>query len=221
MELATTVEVRNLRNDDVLCMQGAEIENLWLLSEGAIRLGDSDDAGQTSNHLFSPSLVGLSELVLDSGKPTWSLEGTCMTDSVVLGIPFEAFRQAAQGRNACLHMLAELSTMVRDQAHPNDYPHAQQRIAGFLLSLIDRANNRNPSLGVKADVTQVEIAKRLSITDRTVGRVFSSWQSRGWIAYHKGWLCIRNVGALAQVCRASRYKPPYQKRNDPEIPAPY
>ena len=134
-------------------------------------------------------------------------EAIALEDSVVCEVPRYRAEILAEGIPSLGAQLRQLlgRELARSQEHAalRTRHAAAERVERFLLDLSRRWGERGYSrTAFRLPMRRQEIGEHLGLTMETVSRIFSDFQSRGWIRLTRGGVEIRG-GPLLAECRSA------------------
>ncbi|NBU32075.1 MAG: Crp/Fnr family transcriptional regulator [Actinobacteria bacterium] len=200
LALRDSMNSQSLKKGDVLFQESDLGDQLYLITEGKIKLSHTSSDGRES--LFTVLGPGdmFGELsVFDPGPRTST--AIAVTDVQVLGLKHDVLRPWLTERpEVAQSLLQALANRLRRNSETMSdlvFADVPGRVAKVLLQLnekfgVDSATGR----AVPHDLTQEEIAQLVGASRETVNKALADFVSRGWIRLETRSVHILELGRL-------------------------
>lgn len=129
---------------------------------------------------------------------------TAMTTTCVLTMPCDELnpllaRDPVLGPRISWQLVRRLS-QTEDRMSRLMVETAEHRLAYLLMYLTTKGTTRPKAPGlIPFNVTRKDLAALAGITLETASRILSAWEKREWLRSGRGWIEIRDAGALRQL----------------------
>jgi CRP/FNR family transcriptional regulator len=190
---------KRVRRGEPLYRAGDSFNSLYAIRTGFFksRVVLEDGRDQVVGFHMAGEVLGLDGIGTDSH----SADSVALEDSEVCVIPYTRLEQPQFQRS--LHRVLSRE-LVREQGVMMllGTMRAAERLAAFLLNLSQRFRARGYSQSeFHLRMTRDEIGSYLGLSLETVSRLFSRFQSEGFISVRQKHVTIRAIGALRDVLR--------------------
>jgi CRP/FNR family transcriptional regulator len=184
----------------VIVRQGELVASLFLVTEGAVRLGSVTEGGRE----VIVALLGRGELFGESAllaEPS-PVEARSVGCSETIALPVGSIRAIVERQPATAEQLLRLvaarlhrTRAALQEALGLDIP---ARVAGRLRELAaDHGVREADGVRLEVPITQEELARMVGVSRETVNRTFASFAARGLVHAEPRRLVITDLAALA------------------------
>jgi len=199
---ALIVTRTTLKKYEALYRAGEPFHALYAIRIGSLKtsMRAEDGREQVAGYHMPGEIIGLDGI----GTDRHGTEAMALEDSEVCVLPFVSVEDLARSVPALQHNLHKVisNEVARDQGVMLllGSMRAEERIAVFLLNLVDRYRCRGNSAGEYVlRMTREEIGSYLGLKAETVSRLFSRLQEEGLIQVRGRTVKLLNEGALRQI----------------------
>jgi CRP/FNR family transcriptional regulator, cyclic AMP receptor protein len=203
--LRTSMETITIAKGDVLFHEGQLGDQMYIISEGKVKLGHTAPDGRESIlAILGPGEL-LGELSLfDPGPRTAT--AVALTDLTALGLGHQALRPWLTGRpevaESLLQALAQRLRRTNEALADLVFSDVPGRVAKALLELGDKFGQQMPDgTHVTHDMTQEELAQLVGASRETVNKALADFASRGWIKLESRSVVLIDVDRLSRRSR--------------------
>lgn len=196
--MARGAQARQAEPGDILFREGDEARSYLLLESGEIEVFRcSQNGDERVFHVFEPGqLVAEAAMFMPHGRyPMWA---RARSASRLYRLQRSSLHQACQNQpELAMNMLAGLSNALYGQVNKVDWitsSSASERLANYLLQLRERQG----SSSVQLPLNQRQLAAHLGMRAETLSRLFTEWQTRGYVT---GRRCDWQLRDLPQLQR--------------------
>ena len=160
----------------------------------------SDRTDQVVGFQLAGELIGVEAIASD----TYPCTARALETSSVCELRLERLPHSGKPLEALQRSVIELlgkevafnHQMISSLVHQS----AEQRIAGFLISLSDRLQRRNmPSIEFALSMSRTDIGNYLGLASETVSRVLTRFQRSGWIRLQRKQVTLVDRFALTTI----------------------
>jgi CRP/FNR family transcriptional regulator, cyclic AMP receptor protein len=196
---ASLIECR-LRRSEVLFREGDEGDQLYVVTEGKLKMGRrSADGRENLLAVLGPGQM-FGELSLFDPGPRQSTV-TAVTDCVLQSLTHDELVQWLTGRpEVAQGLLAQLASRLRranDVVADLVFSDVPGRVAKALLDLAARFGRpADDGIHVHHDLTQEELAQLVGASRETVNKALADFGSRGWLRLEPRSVVILDVDRL-------------------------
>jgi CRP/FNR family transcriptional regulator, nitrogen oxide reductase regulator len=202
--LCAAYTTRSAETDSFFFLQGEPAENVCMLAEGRVKMGQvTEDGQQVTMRIIVPGQL-FGGVAVVSDHDAYPASAQALEGSLALAWKGGLFRELAGadpalGLNIAQLMFGhvqEMQTRVRELSTEK----VQRRIARTLLRLAAQAGRRERN-GILIDMplSRQGIAELAGTTLFTVSRVLSEWERQGMIDTGRERVLIRDAHALVVV----------------------
>ena len=174
-----------LRRGDVLFNEGDEGNQLYVVTEGKIKLGRSSaDGRENLLALLGPGQM-FGELSFFDPGPR-SATATAVTDVELSVLGHDVLGPLVEDHTgvalAFLHQLAERLRRTNEVVGDLVFSDVPGRVAKALIDLAERFGRQaDDGIHVSHDLTQEELAQLVGASRETVNKALADFASRGWL----------------------------------------
>ncbi len=203
--LRSSMDDSRLRRGEVLFREGDEGDQLYIVTEGKVKLGrTSADGRENLLAILGPGQM-FGELSLFDPGPR-SATVTAVTDTTFSSLSHEDLLRWLDGRPAVARgLLTQLAGRLR---HANDvvadlvFSDVPGRVAKALLDLAERfGRTADDGVHVHHDLTQEELAQLVGASRETVNKALADFASRGWLRLEQRSVVILDVDRMSRRSR--------------------
>ncbi len=202
-EVAGCARLRRLAKDTVVFTQGAPARHCHALTEGRVRIAQSDENGAQLIVRFigRGEMFGTVALFTDGRYPA---EAKAVTDSIEVSwtepVLLDLIRRHPQ---IALNIIKVLGGRVRDvqeRLREVATQRVEGRIANVLLHLADRAGQpAGDGTTIGFPLTRRDVAEMCGSTLHTVSRILTAWEKAELIATKRQRITIRRRDAIRRI----------------------
>ena len=195
----------SLRRGEVLFNEGDDGNQLYVVTEGKIKLGrTSPDGRENLLAILGPGQM-FGELSLFDPGPR-SATVTAVTDCTFASLSHEDLLRWLEGRPVVARgLLAQLAGRLRkanDVVADLVFSDVPGRVAKALLDLADRfGRTADDGVHVHHDLTQEELAQLVGASRETVNKALADFASRGWLRLEPRSVVILDLERLQRRAR--------------------
>ena len=208
--------MRRVASGRALIREGQPFERLHLVGSGSFKCIQTDAEGYEQVLAFAihGDILGLDGL----GQPQHTTGAVALEDSSVVALPFQqllTLSRTVPALEALLHHAAGAEVLSRGDTHYlMSAPGSEVRVARFLLQL----SRRQAALGysdrrLRMRMTRRDIADYLGVAHETVSRALTALAQDGCIQLSQRDVDLVDLGALREVQRVTRGRPPQHRRS--------
>ncbi|HYO39058.1 MAG TPA: Crp/Fnr family transcriptional regulator [Nocardioidaceae bacterium] len=203
--LRSSMDDSRLRRGEVLFREGDEGDQLYIVTEGKVKLGrTSADGRENLLAILGPGQM-FGELSLFDPGPR-SATVTAVTDTTFSSLSHTDLLRWLDGRPAVARgLLTQLAGRLR---HANDvvadlvFSDVPGRVAKALLDLAERfGRTADDGVHVHHDLTQEELAQLVGASRETVNKALADFASRGWLRLEQRSVVILDVDRMTRRSR--------------------
>jgi CRP-like cAMP-binding protein len=203
--LRSSMDDSRLRRGEVLFREGDEGDQLYIVTEGKVKLGrTSADGRENLLAILGPGQM-FGELSLFDPGPR-SATVTAVTDTTFSSLSHADLLRWLDGRPAVARgLLTQLAGRLR---HANDvvadlvFSDVPGRVAKALLDLAERfGRTADDGVHVHHDLTQEELAQLVGASRETVNKALADFASRGWLRLEQRSVVILDVERMSRRSR--------------------
>jgi CRP/FNR family transcriptional regulator, cyclic AMP receptor protein len=186
-ELAQTVVVRRLRNNELLVFEGEPGTNLFVLAEGIVRIFREGSDGREQVVRIEREVATLNETHIFENRPHAVSISAC-PNAVVLSLSLNDVRQRIQHSPRAaldaLQLLSERLHKALDLVDSLSLLSVDQRVAQFLLEEARRKRNRFcPELQAELTLSNQQIGAMVGAVREVVSRSLSKLRRQGLVLF--------------------------------------
>ena len=203
--LRASMETITIAKGDVLFNEGQLGDQMYILTEGKVKLGHTSPDGRESIlAILGPGEL-LGELSLfDPGPRTAT--AVALTDVTALGLGHQSLRPWLTGRpevaESLLQALAQRLRRTNETLADLVFSDVPGRVAKALLELGDKFGQQMPDgIHVTHDMTQEELAQLVGASRETVNKALADFAARGWIKLESRSVVLIDVDRLSRRSR--------------------
>lgn len=196
--LARGAQAKEAEPGDIVFREGDEARSYLLLESGEVEVFRySHDGDERVFHVFEPGqLVAEAAMFMPHGRyPMWA---RARSTSRFFRLQRSSLHHACQSQPAlAMSMLAGLSSALYGQVNKVDWitsSSAPERLANYLLQLKERQGNT-----VRLPLNQRQLAAHLGMRAETLSRLFTEWQTRGYVAGRRCDWKLQNLPQLQHL----------------------
>ncbi len=183
--LETSMATASLKRGDVLFNEGDDGSQLYVVTEGKVKLGrTSADGRENLLAILGPGQM-FGELSFFDPGPR-SATATAVTDVELKSLSHEALSPVLETHSdvalALLHQLAGRLRRTNEVVGDLVFSDVPGRVAKALLDLASRFGRQaDDGVHVNHDLTQEELAQLVGASRETVNKALADFASRGWM----------------------------------------
>lgn len=203
--LETSMSSSSLRRGEVLFSEGDDGDQLYVVTEGKIKLGrTSPDGRENLLAILGPGQM-FGELSFFDPGPR-SATATAVTDVELKSLGHEALSPVLNAHpdvaHALLNQLAGRLRRTNEVVGDLVFSDVPGRVAKALLDLASRFGRRaDDGIHVNHDLTQEELAQLVGASRETVNKALADFASRGWLRLEPRSVVILDLERLQRRAR--------------------
>lgn len=203
--LRASLVARDLAKGEVIFSEGQPGDQMYVIVEGKVKLGQSSSDGRESLlGVLGPGEMFGELSLFDPGLRTST--ATALTDSIVLALGNDQLRPWLSGRPevgaALLQALARRIRRTNEAMADLVFSDVPGRVAKALMELGEKFGEVTPDgLLVTHDMTQEELAQLVGASRETVNKALADFAQRGWIRLESRQVLILDVERLGKRAR--------------------
>ena len=203
--LETSMASSSLKRGDVLFNEGDDGSQLYIVTEGKVKLGRSSaDGRENLLAILGPGQM-FGELSLFDPGPR-SATVTAVTDTAFFSLSHDDLLKWLDGRpdvaNGLLSQLASRLRRANDVVADLVFSDVPGRVAKALLDLASRFGRKaDDGIHVNHDLTQEELAQLVGASRETVNKALADFASRGWMRLEPRSVVILDLERLQRRAR--------------------
>jgi CRP-like cAMP-binding protein len=194
-----------LQRGDVLFNEGDAGNQLYVVTEGKIKLGRSSaDGRENLVAVLGPGQM-FGELTFFDPGPR-SATATAVTDSKLSALGHDVLGPLVEENTgvalAFLHQLAERLRRTNEVVGDLVFSDVPGRVSKALISLAERFGRQaDDGIHVSHDLTQEELAQLVGASRETVNKALADFASRGWLRLEPRGVVIYEIERLQRRAR--------------------
>ena len=203
--LESSMASSSLKRGDVLFNEGDDGSQLYIVTEGKIKLGRSSaDGRENLLAILGPGQM-FGELSFFDPGPR-SATATAVTDVELKSLSHEALSPVLADHSdvalALLHQLAGRLRRTNEVVGDLVFSDVPGRVAKALLDLASRFGRQaDDGVHVNHDLTQEELAQLVGASRETVNKALADFASRGWMRLEPRSVVILDLERLQRRAR--------------------
>ncbi|WP_332666929.1 Crp/Fnr family transcriptional regulator [Aeromicrobium sp.] len=203
--LESSMSSASLRRGDILFNEGDDGNQLYVVTEGKIKLGrTSPDGRENLLAILGPGQM-FGELSFFDPGPR-SATATAVTDVELKSLGHEALSPVLNAHpdvaHALLNQLAGRLRRTNEVVGDLVFSDVPGRVAKALLDLASRFGRRaDDGVHVNHDLTQEELAQLVGASRETVNKALADFASRGWLRLEPRSVVILDLERLQRRAR--------------------
>ena len=203
--LESSMSSSSLRRGDILFSEGDDGNQLYVVTEGKIKLGrTSPDGRENLLAILGPGQM-FGELSFFDPGPR-SATATAVTDVELKSLGHEALSPVLNAHpdvaHALLNQLAGRLRRTNEVVGDLVFSDVPGRVAKALLDLASRFGRRaDDGIHVNHDLTQEELAQLVGASRETVNKALADFASRGWLRLEPRSVVILDLERLQRRAR--------------------
>ena len=203
--LETSMSSSSLRRGEILFSEGDDGDQLYVVTEGKIKLGrTSPDGRENLLAILGPGQM-FGELSFFDPGPR-SATATAVTDVELKSLGHEALSPVLNAHpdvaHAMLNQLAGRLRRTNEVVGDLVFSDVPGRVAKALLDLASRFGRRaDDGIHVNHDLTQEELAQLVGASRETVNKALADFASRGWLRLEPRSVVILDLERLQRRAR--------------------
>jgi CRP/FNR family cyclic AMP-dependent transcriptional regulator len=203
--LESSMSSSSLRRGDILFSEGDDGNQLYVVTEGKIKLGrTSQDGRENLLAILGPGQM-FGELSFFDPGPR-SATATAVTDVELKSLGHEALSPVLNAHpdvaHALLNQLAGRLRRTNEVVGDLVFSDVPGRVAKALLDLASRFGRRaDDGIHVNHDLTQEELAQLVGASRETVNKALADFASRGWLRLEPRSVVILDLERLQRRAR--------------------
>ncbi|MGA9103130.1 Crp/Fnr family transcriptional regulator [Aeromicrobium sp.] len=203
--LETSMAASSLKRGDVLFNEGDDGSQLYVVTEGKVKLGRSSaDGRENLLAILGPGQM-FGELSFFDPGPR-SATATAVTDVELKSLSHEALSPVLETHSdvalALLHQLAGRLRRTNEVVGDLVFSDVPGRVAKALLDLAGRFGRQaDDGVHVNHDLTQEELAQLVGASRETVNKALADFASRGWMRLEPRSVVILDLERLQHRAR--------------------
>lgn len=191
---------RSIKRGETLYRNGEKFSNLYAIRTGffKIRTTSEDGREQVTGFQMAGEIIGMDGIMNDHHN----CDAVALEDADVCVLPFHLVEKLSRDIGALQHHVHKIMSREIVREHGVmlllGSMRAEERVAAFLLNLVERLHNRGFSqTELNLRMTREEIGSYLGLKLETVSRTFSKFMEDGILEVHQRHVRITNADALA------------------------
>lgn len=191
---------RRMKRGDTLYRNGEKFTNLYAIRTGffKIRITSEDGREQVTGFHMAGEVIGMDGIMNDHHN----CDAVALEDADVCVLPFHLVEKLSRDIGALQHHVHKIMSREIVREHGVmlllGSMRADERLAAFLLNLVERLHDRGFSkTEINLRMTREEIGSYLGLKLETVSRTFSKFMEDGILEVHQRHVRILNADALA------------------------
>lgn len=191
---------RSIKRGETLYRNGEKFTNLYAIRTGffKIRITSEDGREQVTGFQMAGEMIGMDGIMNDHHN----CDAVALEDADVCVLPFHLVEKLSRDIGALQHHVHKVMSREIVREHGVmlllGSMRAEERLAAFLLNLVERLHDRGFSqTEVNLRMTREEIGSYLGLKLETVSRTFSKFMEDGILEVHQRHVRIINPDALA------------------------
>jgi len=203
--LESSMSSSSLRRGEILFSEGDDGNQLYVVTEGKIKLGrTSQDGRENLLAILGPGQM-FGELSFFDPGPR-SATATAVTDVELKSLGHEALSPVLNAHpdvaHALLNQLAGRLRRTNEVVGDLVFSDVPGRVAKALLDLASRFGRRaDDGIHVNHDLTQEELAQLVGASRETVNKALADFASRGWLRLEPRSVVILDLERLQRRAR--------------------
>ena len=203
--LENSMAASSLKRGDVLFNEGDDGSQLYIVTEGKVKLGRSSaDGRENLLAILGPGQM-FGELSFFDPGPR-SATATAVTDVELKSLSHEALSPVLATHSdvalALLHQLAGRLRRTNEVVGDLVFSDVPGRVAKALLDLANRFGRKaDDGIHVNHDLTQEELAQLVGASRETVNKALADFASRGWMRLEPRSVVILDLERLQRRAR--------------------
>ncbi len=203
--LENSMAASSLKRGDVLFNEGDDGSQLYIVTEGKVKLGRSSaDGRENLLAILGPGQM-FGELSFFDPGPR-SATATAVTDVELKSLSHEALSPVLATHSdvalALLHQLAGRLRRTNEVVGDLVFSDVPGRVAKALLDLATRFGRKaDDGIHVNHDLTQEELAQLVGASRETVNKALADFASRGWMRLEPRSVVILDLERLQRRAR--------------------
>jgi len=195
----------SLRRGDILFNEGDIGNQLYVVTDGKVKLGRSSvDGRENLLALLGPGQM-FGELSFFDPGPR-SATATAVTDLELAALGHDVLGPLVEDHTgvalAFLHQLAERLRRTNEVVGDLVFSDVPGRVAKALIDLAERfGRNADDGVHVSHDLTQEELAQLVGASRETVNKALAAFAGRGWLRLEARAVILLDVERLAKRSR--------------------
>lgn len=203
--LAASMSARTLRRGEVLFSEGDDGDQLYVVTEGKIKLGrTSADGRENLLAILGPGQMFGELSFFDPGPRSATATAVTEVEVKSLGHPAlgPVLREQPDVALALLNQLAGRLRRTNEVVGDLVFSDVPGRVAKALLDLAGRFGRReDDGIHVNHDLTQEELAQLVGASRETVNKALADFASRGWMRLEPRSVVILDLERLQRRAR--------------------
>ena len=196
---------RKIKKGTTLFSNGEKFTSLYAIRTGFFKtcLASEDGRDQVTGFQMAGEIIGLDGIVNDQH----SCDAIALEDAEVCVMPFERIEEISREVTALQHHVHKIMSREIVREHGVmlllGSMRAEERLAAFLLNLVQRLHSRGFSqTELVLRMTREEIGSYLGLKLETVSRTFSKFVDDGIVEVNQRHVKILNAEALQRMVNA-------------------
>jgi CRP/FNR family transcriptional regulator len=196
---------RKIKKGTTLFSNGDKFTSLYAIRTGFFKtcLASEDGRDQVTGFQMAGEIIGLDGIVNDQH----SCDAIALEDAEVCVMPFDRIEEISREVTALQHHVHKIMSREIVREHGVmlllGSMRAEERLAAFLLNLVQRLHSRGFSQSeLVLRMTREEIGSYLGLKLETVSRTFSKFVDDGIVVVKQRHVRILNAEALQQMVNA-------------------
>lgn len=188
---------KTLKRREALYLLKNKFQSLYAIQKGALKTYQAESAGKEliRGFYFTGEIVGYE--AIHPGEHVFS--AVAIDDCVVCEIPYDEFLEMLRERP---ELQKHLITLMSQQLNVGSYlkfTTAEQRVAAFLLDLLNRLNPADDALEFILPMSRQDIGNYLGLTAETTSRVLSRLHKNQIIKLNRKKVTILQMDSLKHL----------------------
>ena len=193
---------RKISRGDTLFRNGEKFSALYAIRTGFFKtcISSEDGRDQVTGFQMAGEIIGLDGIVNDRH----SCDAVALEDAEVCVMPFDRIEEISREVSALQHHVHKIMSREIVREHGVmlllGSMRAEERLAAFLLNLVQRLHSRGFSQSeLVLRMTREEIGSYLGLKLETVSRTFSRFQDEGWLDVRQRQIRVLDAGHLREL----------------------
>jgi CRP-like cAMP-binding protein len=181
-----------------LCQQGADVESVFLLQEGLVKIVATDDNGDELivSLEFAPAIIGVAAAILGGASKTSAVAATPCRVRYCTARAFRAALETESHRREIQRVQSVEIETLTNRLSVMALKDAEGRFVDLLRSFCGD-DERELAARVRLPLKHCEIASFLGITPEHLSRIVGRLVSRGVIRHQDGQIIVPDIARLS------------------------
>lgn len=183
---------------DVICRANQKLTDYLVVCSGLLQAYETKADSKTyiPNFYFQGDVIGIDAFY----KMKFDFTINSISNAILCVIPRDAINYLIERKPQIYENILRIASRQIISRYYLIYIDVDQRLAGFLLELIERLNIIQDDM-VTLPIKQIDIAAHLNITPETINRILHRWQDRGIISEMRNKkFMLPDINKLREIC---------------------